>query len=242
MKRLRVIAGPNGSGKTTLYRDLKDKIPLYDFINADEIKLLLEKNHRMILPFSVLPCELKRSISETSFPDDVKQLFLEGQISSSENIISFTHDSINTYSVAAFADFLRNAYLKRGLSFTVETVFSHPSKIRFLESAQKLGYRIYLYLIATDDPNLNIRRVKQRVDLGGHDVPHEKIISRYNRCLENFYDSLGFAYRAYFWDNSARQMRLFAELKPDRRLDTLDNDLIPNWFSDNILKKIFRQK
>jgi len=42
MKRLRVIAGPNGSGKTTLYRELKDKIPLYDFINADEIKLQTE--------------------------------------------------------------------------------------------------------------------------------------------------------------------------------------------------------
>ena len=43
MKRLRIFAGPNGSGKATLYRDLKDKIQLYDFINADEIELLLEK-------------------------------------------------------------------------------------------------------------------------------------------------------------------------------------------------------
>ena len=43
MKRLRIFAGPNGSGKTMLYRDLKDKIQLYDFINADEIELLLEK-------------------------------------------------------------------------------------------------------------------------------------------------------------------------------------------------------
>lgn len=238
MKRLRVIAGPNGSGKTTLYRELKDKIPLYDFINADEIKLQLEKDHRKELPFQLKTGELTEAISKTTFPESVKRFYRDGRISSSGNVIRFSPDCINAYSVAAFADFLRTAYLMRGLSFTVETVFSHPSKLQFLELAQKLGYRVYLYLIATEDPKLNIKRVKQRVHLGGHDVPQEKIISRYNRCLDNFYDSLDFAYRAYFWDNSACQMRLFAELKPDHRLETLDDAPVPNWFFNSILKKM----
>ena len=238
MKRLRVIAGPNGSGKTTLYRELKDTIPLYDFINADEIKLQLEKDHRIELPFQLDPGELADTVSGTTFPETLKEFFRDGRITGSGNVIRFSPDSVNTYSAAVLADFLRTAYLTRGLNFTVETVFSHPSKLRFLESARKAGYRIYLYLIATEDPKLNIRRVKQRVDLGGHDVPQEKIISRYTLCLDNFYDSLEFAYRAYFWDNSACQMRLFAELKPDHSLETLDDGPVPNWFFNNILKKI----
>ena len=111
----------------------------------------------------------------------------------------------------------------------------HRSKLQFLSNAQEQGYRVYLYLIATDDPKLNVERVLQRVDLGGHDVPKDKIISRYYRCLNNFLPALDFAYRAYFWDNSSREMRLFAELKPDHRLETVGN--IPNWFSQYILKK-----
>lgn len=144
MKRLRVIAGPNGSGKTTLYRELKDKIPLYDFINADEIKLQLEKDHRKELPFQLKTGELTEAISKTTFPESVKQFYRDGRISSSGNVIRVSPDCINDYSVAAFADFLRTAYLMRGLSFTVETVFSHPSKLQFLELAQKLGYHVYL--------------------------------------------------------------------------------------------------
>lgn len=236
MKRLRVIAGPNGSGKTTLYLELlKNGIPLYDFINADEIKLHLEKERQIQLPFDLESGELAETVSKTTFSRSVKQLFCDGRISSAGNIVRFSQDSINAYSVAAFADFLRTAYLKRGKSFTVETVFSHPSKLQFLSNAQKQGYRIYLYLIATDDPQLNVKRVQQRVDLGGHDVPEATIISRYSRCLENFYPALDFAFRAYFWDNSAREMRLFAELKPDHSLETVGN--IPKWFSQYILKK-----
>ena len=237
MKRLRVIAGPNGSGKTTLYLELlKNKIPLYDFINADEIKLHLEKERKIQLPFHLDSGELAETVSKTTFNETVKQLFCDGRISGEGNIVRFSRDSVNVYSAAAFADFLRTAYLRRGISFTVETVFSHPSKLLFLSEAQERGYQIYLYLITTDDPQLNVKRVQQRVDLGGHDVPEATIISRYSRCLENFFPALEFAYRAYFWDNSAREMRLFAELKPDRSLETVGD--IPNWFSQYILKKI----
>jgi predicted ABC-type ATPase len=41
-----------------------------------------------------------------------------------------------------------------------------------------------LYFICTIDAAINIDRVKQRVILGGHDVPEEKILSRYGDSLE----------------------------------------------------------
>ena len=60
---------------------------------------------------------------------------------------------------------------------------SSPYKIALLENAQQLGYRTCLYYIATDDPAINVARVKARVNLGGHDVPEDKIVSRYARSL-----------------------------------------------------------
>lgn len=236
-KRIRVIAGPNGSGKTTLYQKLKKLVNLYDFINADEIlKLLLKCNGHFMLPFALESGELAETINSTSFDDSIKQLYNNGAIQCLGREVRFTSDSVNSYSVAAFADFLRNAYLKRGINFTMETVFSHPSKLQFLKHAIELGYHVYLYFIATDSPQLNIARVKQRVRTGGHDVPPEKVISRYSHSLNNLYEALKIAYRAYIWDNSAYPMRLFAELKPERSLEIVGE--MPNWFTQYVLNKI----
>ena len=236
MKRIRVIAGPNGSGKTTLFRQLAKRVKLYDFINADEMKLLLEDRGYFSLPFDLEPEELTNSIAASSFDEMVKVPYFDGSIRCCEREVIFSPDAVNSYSVAAFADFLRNAYMRRGISFTMETVFSHPAKLQFLSQACDLGYRIYLYFVVTDSPELNVMRVKQRVDVGGHDVPREKIIERYFRCLDNFYDSLQYAYRAFFWDNSTCEMKFFAELKPDHCMDIVGET--PTWFENYILKKI----
>jgi predicted ABC-type ATPase len=44
---------------------------------------------------------------------------------------------------------------------------SSPDKVALLEKSRLLGYRTYLYFIATEDPQINIARVKSRVHLGG---------------------------------------------------------------------------
>lgn len=45
-KRLRIFAGPNGFGKSTLANNLKRKIAIGVFVNADEIELdFINKGH-----------------------------------------------------------------------------------------------------------------------------------------------------------------------------------------------------
>lgn len=235
-KRVRIIAGPNGSGKTTLYQELSKQINFYDFINADEIKVSLDNTGKFSLPFELKQEELTRTALASSFDDSIKRFFNDGSIRCLGNIVQFSKEAVNSYSVAAFADVLRNAYLQRKLSFSMETVFSHRSKLSFLQHAHELGYRVYLYFVATDSSELNVARVEQRVAVGGHNVPREKIISRYSRCLDNLYESLFLAHRAYFWDNSTPKMNFFAELKPNRQMLVVGT--VPQWFKDYILKKI----
>ena len=52
---------------------------------------------------------------------------------------------------------------------------SHPSKLDFIKSAKEQGFRIYLYFVALNDPEMNKGRVETRVLQGGHDVPANKI-------------------------------------------------------------------
>jgi len=56
--------------------------------------------------------------------------------------------------------------------------------VELLAQAQRVGYRTYLYFIATDDPEINISRVRNSVKLGGHSVPEDRIAPRYGRSLD----------------------------------------------------------
>jgi predicted ABC-type ATPase len=73
----------------------------------------------------------------------------------------------SSYVAAVLADAIRRALLAQGSTFTFETVMSSRDKIDFMREAQALGYRTYLYFVATDDPEINISRVQLRVSQGG---------------------------------------------------------------------------
>jgi predicted ABC-type ATPase len=100
------------------------------------------------------------------------------------------------------ADRLRREMLDRRESYSFETVMSHPSKIEEMLEARSLGYEVVLYFVAVDDPSINVKRVAQRVARGGHDVPVDKIIARYQRTLELLPMAMLAAHRSVIFDNS----------------------------------------
>ena len=116
--------------------------------------------------------------------------------------LDFRKAEVNSYFASVSLDFLRQELLQRKVSFTFETVMSHPSKVTLLEQAQRAGFRTYLYYIATDDPAINISRVRYRVKQGGHAAPEDKIVNRYHRSLRLLMDAIRHTNRAYIFDNS----------------------------------------
>jgi hypothetical protein len=60
-----------------------------------------------------------------------------------------------------------------------------------------------LFFICTSDPEINIRRVENRVRLGGHPVPRERIVARYRRTLDLLALAVLVARRTVLFDNSA---------------------------------------
>ncbi len=102
----------------------------------------------------------------------------------------------------AIADQRREAYIQAKVSFSFETVMSHPSKIDILVRAKEAGYRVYLYFVGTDDPQTNVERVALRVAQGGHDVPTEKIRERWLRTMNLLQQAIRSSDQAYIFDNS----------------------------------------
>jgi predicted ABC-type ATPase len=95
--------------------------------------------------------------------------------------------------------------------------------------------------VATDDPAINVSRVANRVALGGHPVPEDKIVSRYHKSLELLLSAIRFTNRAYIFDNStnnADSMHTWlAEITDGKTLE-LKTDRIPAWFQHAVLEKI----
>jgi predicted ABC-type ATPase len=107
----------------------------------------------------------------------------------------------HAYEAAQIAAETRAHLIAGGRSFIAETVFSHPSKLEEIRSAQEAGYQVVLHVMLVPE-ELAVRRVAYRVRAGGHDVPERKIRERYRRLWRLVAQAVSLADRAVVYDNS----------------------------------------
>ena len=229
--RLRMFAGPNGSGKSTI----KDVLPpqwLGVYINADEIEKTVRANGCLNLAaFEVKTDnqELQAFLQASGLLKKAGLLAQASQLSLVDGSVAFGPVAVNSYWASVLADFIRHKLLARKVSFTFETVMSSPDKVAFLQKAQEVGYRTYLYFVATEDADINVSRVKYRVQVGGHPVAEDKIRSRYVRSLELLPQAVTYADRAYIFDNSGAERVWVAEVTDGLEIE-MKTDEMPAWF------------
>ena len=112
-----------------------------------------------------------------------------------ENVLHID-TKVDSYLAADLAEFIRQQLLANDISFTYETVMSHESKIDFLQQAREKEYRVYLYFIATEDPEINVSRVNIRVAQHGHYVEPALITNRYYKSLTHLKEAVKKSNRA----------------------------------------------
>jgi predicted ABC-type ATPase len=100
------------------------------------------------------------------------------------------------------ADQRRDACIEAMRSFSFETVMSHPSKLDVLVRARRAGFFVQLFFVGIDDPQTCIERVALRVAQDGHDVPADKIVSRWTRTMGQLSQAIRLSNRAFVFDNS----------------------------------------
>jgi predicted ABC-type ATPase len=85
--------------------------------------------------------------------------------------------------------------------------------MKVFKRAKQRGYGIELHFVWIPDPREAIRRVRQRVIQGGHDVPADDIKRRFRRNIQHFLNNYArLATRWFLWDNSTPPAKLLAEL------------------------------
>lgn len=226
-----MFAGPNGSGKSTIKSLISEEL-LGAYVNADELEREIYAHHTIDLsPFGVRPSQAEI----TSFFQASTLLKRAGLGAPASAIrvrgasLDFGKLAANSYLASVAADFIRRKLLESSASLTFETVMSSPDKVEFLREAQGRGYRTYLYYISTLDPSINVSRVRDRVRMGGHPVPEEKIVSRYYRSLDLLSSAIQVSDRAYIFDNSSKHRIWVAEITDGHQLQLRAPEM-PAWF------------
>lgn len=250
--RLRVFAGPNGSGKSTVIhyvRNIRVENRPIDFgyyINADDIAAQLRDNSFSFAAFDlwVKPKEFSNLVTQSGLINN------EFSLDNFHSAFTLRNNQLRLKTSAAverlaqiIADFLRKRLLAERKKFSFETVFSHPSKLEIMKEAAAAGYKVYLYFVSTESPEINKFRVQARKAKNGHDVPEDKIVSRYYRSLDLLYDACQLAYQVFFFDNSkdGENSALFAHFKlvdRKKKWDRIKQDAVPGWFKKYYSDKV----
>jgi len=96
--------------------------------------------------------------------------------------------------------------------FAFESTLAGSTYARRLSAWRSRGYRIEMIFLRLSSPSLALRRIAMRVRQGGHAVPREDVLRRFDRGWENFvalYRPLADAWAVY--DNSGVTPKLLEQ-------------------------------
>ena len=106
----------------------------------------------------------------------------------------------------------------QNLDFAFETTLAARTFARFLKECKRKGYKFNLFYVWLDSSELAVARVARRVASGGHDIPTDTIIRRYERGRKNFIELYSLvADRWIVYDNSNQRQKI-AEKPLDRSI------------------------
>jgi predicted ABC-type ATPase len=123
---------------------------------------------------------------------------------------------------------LARSYIQSDCSFIVETTLAGNTYLNLMREVKGLGWLVRLIYIGINQPTTNIQRVHSRVKLGGHDVPREDILRRYDRSLANLNKAAKIVDELILYDNSTSVgHQLLATIEGDRTVAYVPE--LPSW-------------
>jgi predicted ABC-type ATPase len=124
---------------------------------------------------------------------------------------------------------LRRLYdlAERRQNFAFESTLATRFYAKWIVDLKRAGYEFDLFFIWLKSPELAIRRVEERVRLGGHSIPEATIRRRYLRGLVNFhklYQPVADSWTVY--DNSSSDAPTLVADKQEESQLTIHDELL----------------
>lgn len=81
-----------------------------------------------------------------------------------------------------------DANVRTRVSFAIESTLSGKTLAAKLEQAHNAGYSIEICLLQIPSVEISTQRVVERVNAGGHNIPADAQLRRFERSYRNFHD------------------------------------------------------
>ncbi|QCE32979.1 zeta toxin family protein [Acetobacteraceae bacterium] len=130
----------------------------------------------------------------------------------------------------------RKELLKKRKTFGIETTFSskHPEE-RLMRQAKKQGYKVTLVFIGLKTVEHSRKRVQERVNQGGHDIPLEAIYRRFPKIVANLPKAIHLSDDAQIFDNTDGQYQKILIRKKGKTVFV--NEILPEWLLPECLEE-----
>ena len=146
--------------------------------------------------------------------------------------LTFIQDDVERYRIALDeCGRVRTMLMESGADFGMETVGSGDDKLEFISRAKDHGYTVNLLFVTTGDPDINVSRVMYRAMSGGHDVPEDKVRSRYARTMSRLGRYMELADEAVVIDNGGEHP-VVVLLKDGDGIEF--PSVVPDWLREHV--------
>jgi predicted ABC-type ATPase len=119
------------------------------------------------------------------------------------------------------------ACIEQHVDVLVETVLSSDKYLDDIERARTLGYEVGMIYVGLASSRDSIRRVALRHARGGHDVPPDKVVSRWARSIAMLGRMADKLDRLFVFDNTRPEGPRLIALGIDRKVTLLEPGSIP---------------
>ena len=119
--------------------------------------------------------------------------------------------------------------IQQGVSFTQETTLSGRRAEAKVRQAKEFGYFIRLFYIGLNSAEDSIIRIQNRVMKGGHYIPTEDVLRRFDYRWESLERILPYCDEAEFYDNDNGFGKV-ASYKD--KVFQIDGHMVPQWLSE----------
>lgn len=103
-------------------------------------------------------------------------------------------------------------YIDTETTFSMETTLSSKISLKQIAKAKNKGYKIVIYYLGLSDITINLKRISQRVERGGHDIPINTVIRRSGRTVKNLITIMEIVDEVYLVDNTSLHAYIFEKL------------------------------
>lgn len=92
-------------------------------------------------------------------------------------------------------------YLQKGITFTQESTLSGRRVLNTVKKAKEAGYVIRLFYVGLNTVDESLRRIRNRVEKGGHNIPSSDVQRRFDARFSTLLEFLPYCDEGLLFDN-----------------------------------------